>query len=200
MKIECKTIRHGYARIDKNGELLITIPLSKKNDQNFIDELIKKGEQLLKRYNKRTHITPLQKDTILLFGEEIPSKEFYKTYNKKQLSTSNLSPSTKKLLKVILEEYATPILQSYSQKIGIEYKKLTIRKTASKRWSCTHDQKISLNLDLIHLPTKYIKYVIIHECCHLKVKNHSKKFRSLVEYHCPDYQTTKRELRKFIIK
>lgn len=88
MKIECKTIRHGYARIDKNGELLITIPLSKKNDQNFIDELIKKGEQLLKRYNKRTHITPLQKDTILLFGEEIPLEEINKQYRTKEKNPS----------------------------------------------------------------------------------------------------------------
>gem|GEM_PF-2210767 len=30
MHIEYKPIRHGYARIDKEGQLLITIPLSKK--------------------------------------------------------------------------------------------------------------------------------------------------------------------------
>ena len=87
MKIEYKNIRHGYARIDKEGKLLITIPLRKKNDQLFIDELTKKGEQLLQRYNKRTHITPLQKDTILLFGEQVPLENIYKTYQKKQPST-----------------------------------------------------------------------------------------------------------------
>jgi hypothetical protein len=42
MRIEYKPIKNGYARIDKNGELLITIPLRKKNDQLFIDELTKK--------------------------------------------------------------------------------------------------------------------------------------------------------------
>ncbi|HBB04649.1 TPA: hypothetical protein DCZ39_07305 [Patescibacteria group bacterium] len=80
------------------------------------------------------------------------------------------------------------------------YKKLSIRKTNSKRGSCTHDQKFSLNLDLIYLSTKYIKYVIIHEACHLKVKNHSAKFRALVESFCPEYKQTRKELRKFIIK
>jgi hypothetical protein len=105
-----------------------------------------------------------------------------------------------KLLKEILADYATPILDIYSKKIGIDYQKLSIRKTSSKRGSCTHDQKISLNLDLIHLPTKYIKYVIIHEACHMKVKNHSKKFRALVESFLPNYKETKKELRKFIIK
>jgi hypothetical protein len=30
MNITYKPVRHGYARIDKEGKLLITIPLSKK--------------------------------------------------------------------------------------------------------------------------------------------------------------------------
>jgi predicted metal-dependent hydrolase len=34
----------------------------------------------------------------------------------------------------------------------------------------------------------------------LKQKNHSKKFRALVETFCPDYKETKKQLRKFIIK
>lgn len=200
MNILYKNIKNGYARIDKNGELLITIPTRKKNDQTFIDELTKKWEQLLKRYNKHTHIAPIQKDSILLFGEKVPIEEFYKTYNKKQLSATSFMPYAKKILKEILADYATPLFDIYSKKIGINYTKLSFRKTSSKRWSCTHDQKLSLNLDLVHLPTKYIKYVIIHEACHLKQKNHSKKFRDLVETFCPDYKQTKKELRKFVIK
>ncbi len=154
----------------------------------------------MERYNKHTHIAPIQKDSILLFGEEIPSEEFYKTYGKKQPSTFHLSPSTTKLLKIILEEYASPIIETYSKKLGIPHQKLSIRKTKSKWGSCTHDQKLSLNLDLVHLPTKYIKYVIIHEVCHLKIKNHSKKFRALVESFCPEYKQIKKELRKFVIR
>jgi predicted metal-dependent hydrolase len=103
-------------------------------------------------------------------------------------------------LKDILKDYATPIFDMYSKKLWISYKSIIFRKTTSKRGSCTHDQKFSLNLDLIHLPTKYIKYVIIHEVCHLKEKNHSKKFRTLVENFCPKYKETKKELRKFVIK
>ena len=195
MNILYKNIRNGYARIDKNGELLITIPTRKKNDQKFIDELTKKWEQLLKRYNKHTHIDPIQKDSVLLFGEEVPLEEIYKQYPIKKTEKNHT-----KILKEILADYATPIFDEYSKKIGIKYTKLSFRKTSSKRWSCTHDQKLSLNLDLVHLPTKYIKYVIIHECCHLKQKNHSKKFRDLVESFSPDYKETKKQLRKFIIR
>lgn len=202
MQIIYKPIRHGYARIDKEGKLLITIPLSKKWNKTFEEILMFKGQELLKRYNKRTHIAPLQEDSILLFGEQVPLKEFYAQYPqiKTKPSPVYLWPSTTKILKKILEEYATPIFDLYSKRLGIPYKSIIFRKTTSKRGSCTHDQKFSLNLDLIHLPTKYIKYVIIHEACHLQQKNHGKKFRSLVESFCPNYKETKKELRKFVIK
>lgn len=165
--------------------------------------MITKGQQLLKRYNKRTHIESIQEDSIVIFGEQVPLEEFYKQYPPKKPLPKRFNISTFPhfhILKDILREYATPILDLYSKKIGIPYKKLSIRKTISKRGSCTYDQKISLNLDLIHLPTKYIKYVIIHEVCHLKVKNHSKRFREVVESFCPQYKETKKELRKFVIK
>ena len=200
MQIIYKPIRHGYARIDNDGFLLITIPLSKKWS-TFEKMMIIKWEDLLKRYNKRTHINAIQKDHILLFGEQVPLEEFYQQYpQKKKGSTLHSSPFTSKTLKKILEEYSTPILDIYSKKLWIAYKKISFRKTISKRGSCTYDQKISLNLDLIHLPTKFIKYVIIHEACHLKEKNHSKKFRWLVETFCSNYKETKKELKKFVIK
>ncbi len=42
MHIEYKHIRHGYARIDKDGKLLITIPVYKKDDEGFKKILIEK--------------------------------------------------------------------------------------------------------------------------------------------------------------
>ena len=55
------------------------------------------------------------------------------------------------------------------------------------------------NINLIHLPTKYTRYVVVHEVCHLKHKNHSEKFWNEVEKFLPDYKQTKKELRNTII-
>jgi predicted metal-dependent hydrolase len=99
-----------------------------------------------------------------------------------------------------LTEYSAPILQKYSEKLWYKHRRIIIRKTKSKWGSCTHDQNISLNLSLVHLPTKYIRYVIIHEVCHLKIKNHSKRFWALVESFCPDYKNIRKEMRKMILK
>jgi len=201
MEIVYKNIKNWYARIDKDGKLLITLPVRKKGT-DFEKIMIEKWQKLLKRYSKHTHISAIKEESILLFGEEIPLEDFYKQYWKKKEKHSplQLSPFISKLLKEILREYTTPLFDLYSKKLWISYTKLSFRKTSSKRWSCTHDQKISLNLDLIHLPTKYIKYVVIHEACHLKIKNHSKKFRALVESLYPQYKETKKELKKFVIK
>lgn len=194
-------MRNGYARIDNTGELIISIPNKLKNNESFKNALLEKGNQLLARYKKKTHILTSDKESVTLFGESVPITDFLKksTSNVQRLPAGRQG-STFNALKEIFQEYATPILDHYSDKLGIKYKKLTIRKTKSKRWSCTSDQNISLNLNLVHLPTKFIKYVIIHEACHLKVKNHSKKFRALVETFVPDYKIIRKEMTKFIVK
>jgi len=78
--------------------------------------MISKGQELFKRYSKHTHIDPIQKDTVLLFGEQVPVEDFYKQY-KKKISTGNMERVTKSILKDILKDYATPIFDLYSKKL-----------------------------------------------------------------------------------
>lgn len=197
-----KNIRNGYARISDQWTLVISIPNKLKHNEWFKNMLLEKWNQLLSRYKKKTHILTSDKTSVTLFGESVSITDFYKQHNKKtpSLWTIHSTLYINKILKEILQEYVVPILDQYSDKLGIKYRKLIIRKTKSKRWSCTSDQNISLNLNLVHLPTKFIKYVIIHEACHLKIKNHSKKFRALVESFCPDCKIIKKEMRKFVVK
>lgn len=183
-----KHTRHGYVRINTDWSLEITIPTYLKNDEKFKNILIKKGETLLKKYNKRTHIQTHGTDFLMLFGELVPKSELP---HFKILKT---------FLKETLEEYAKPLLDKYSELINHKYHKLIIRITHSKRWSCTSDQHISLNLNLVHLPTQFIKYVVIHEVCHLKHKNHGIHFRELVEKLCPNHKQIRKELKNFVLK
>jgi hypothetical protein len=54
----------------------------------------------------------------MLFGELVPLKEFYKQHPlKKNPAPCSLIPATSKILKKILEEYATPIFDAYSKKL-----------------------------------------------------------------------------------
>jgi len=186
--ITYKSIRNGYVRINPDGSLAITIPKRLKNDEKFKNILIQKWEILLKKYNKRTHIQTHGDDFVMLFGELVPKNELPNVKNMKTY------------LKETLEEYSTSLLDKYSKLIGENYTKLTIRLTHSKWWSCTSDQRISLNLNLVHLPTQFIIYVIIHEVCHLKHKNHGIHFRELVEKLYPNHKQVRKELRNFVLK
>ena len=56
-----------------------------------------------------------------------------------------------------------------------------------RRWgSCTFDNKVIFNYNIIQLPELYSDYIIIHELAHIKVKNHSKDFWGLVEKFLPE--------------
>jgi len=41
---------------------------------------------------------------------------------------------------------------------------------------------------------KALEYVVLHEICHLRYMNHSKKFWAMVEYYMPDYKDAEKEL------
>ena len=62
-------------------------------------------------------------------------------------------------------------------------------KTQKSRWgSCGIHNDINLNWLLILAPPEVMEYVVVHELCHIKERNHSAKFWQLVAAHLPDYQ------------
>jgi hypothetical protein len=64
-----------------------------------------------------------------------------------------------------------------------------------KRWgSILKQKKILLNPRLIHAPKYCIDYVIAHELCHVKYKQHDKKFYDLLENKYPGWQKVKDKL------
>lgn len=60
--------------------------------------------------------------------------------------------------------------------------------------SCSPTGSIHLNPALIRAPRHCIDYVLLHELCHLREHNHSKKFYALLARHDPHWVDTKAEL------
>jgi len=73
--------------------------------------------------------------------------------------------------------------------------KISIRNQKTRWGSCSRNGNISLNYRIVHLPEKLLDYVIVHELCHLKVFNHSRKFWDLVAVAVPDFKETRRKIR-----
>lgn len=79
-------------------------------------------------------------------------------------------------------------------KYKIKNPEFEIRRMKNRWGSCTPNNKIILNPELIKAPGNCIDYVIIHELCHLIYPDHSKDFYHLLSEVCPTWQKLKNKL------
>src|SRR5690606_28631236 len=82
----------------------------------------------------------------------------------------------------------------WNEKYGFIVEQIRIKSMTSCWGSCSSKGNLSFNYKLLFLPERMIDYVIVHELCHLKEFNHSKKFWKLVEQTIPDHKKIKKEL------
>ena len=190
--------RHWYARI-KDWKLVIAIPSILRYNTRFKNQLIAQWQKLAEKHQKLNHIQIQDEDSILIFGERVSKSELNIKITKDQ-SERVYQTKLNNAIKDILLEYITPLVDEFSQKLWFKYSKISVRKAKSKRGSCSWDQKLMFNINLLHLSTKYVRYVVIHEICHLKHKNHSKKFRAEVEWFMPEYKEIRKEMKKMIVE
>ena len=106
---------------------------------------------------------------------------------------------TKKLLDTWYRERTVAIFADRLEKMAqrFNYKKtpvLVIREMQRRWGSCLNREKILLNPKLIHVPKECIDYVVIHELCHVRYKNHDARFWQYLSEKCPKWETLKDRL------
>ena len=81
----------------------------------------------------------------------------------------------------------------------MEVKPLDIKTTKARTlWgSCTGRDVIRLNWRLLLVPAECREYVVVHELAHIRHKNHSREFWSMVETHCPEYKNLRQKLQDY---
>lgn len=81
-----------------------------------------------------------------------------------------------------------PWLGSVSREIGIPFTKTAIRKQKSRWGSCSRIGTISLNAKLLFIDPDLVRYILIHELCHIRELNHSPRFWKLVSAYYKPYK------------
>lgn len=105
-----------------------------------------------------------------------------------------------------VEDYLKKVLLSYSEEKIIGYlaydfnlkmPSIEIKKYKGRWGSCFYkDNKITLNLSLVHLDKRLVDYVIVHELSHFLQANHSALFYQEIEKRMPDYKQRVKELKE----
>jgi predicted metal-dependent hydrolase len=102
--------------------------------------------------------------------------------------------SIERLYEHWLMKAARPIfmnkVKSYSEKLGTaKPEKISIKKLKN-RWGSIgkNGDTINLNVNLLKAHEDIINYIILHELCHLKIKEHSHHFWDLLHKFLPDCQ------------
>ncbi len=83
-----------------------------------------------------------------------------------------------------------------AEKMGITYRRVSIRAQVTRFGSCSATGVLNLNCILALFPDDVVEYVLIHELCHRIEMNHSGAFWTKVEQFCPDWRKKREWLRK----
>ena len=74
-----------------------------------------------------------------------------------------------------------------SKMMGVKPNKVVIKNLKNRWASIAKNNEMNLNVNLVKSPPEIIDYIIIHELCHFKIKEHSHKFWRYVHEFVPDY-------------
>ena len=82
-------------------------------------------------------------------------------------------------------------------RLGLNWTSIGIRDPKTRWGSCSHRGHLSFSWRLILAPTEILRYVVVHELCHLVEHNHSKAFWNTLDAACPTWQQSARWLRAY---
>ncbi|MCK9351542.1 MAG: M48 family metallopeptidase [Candidatus Paceibacterota bacterium] len=92
--------------------------------------------------------------------------------------------------------YIQARLAYWNQFYGFSWNRVTIKNMRSRLGSCSSLRNLNFASKLFSYPPEVIDYVVVHELCHLKEMNHSKRFYDLIAQTIPDWKERKASLKK----
>ncbi len=185
--------------INPNGELEVKYPLFISNCE--VLKLLSNNSQWLNSIKTFSFINGSE---IYLTGECYFIKltkdiKHIETRDKYLLIPENrdIKSSLKQWYRRIAREFLTSLTAEYCSLLEISYNKIYIKAQKSLWGSCSSKKNINYNWKIILVPENLIRYLVIHEVCHLIEMNHSTRFWHLVCSLDKNYKIHQKELQKY---
>ena len=200
-----KAIFSNFAILVENGEVVVKAPwyFSKQR----IQEAIKQNKEwIMQKLNKLEKINMYK--TTKIFGVNYAVKVVFSNIKTPELNLNNhhieiklpnklANKNNKKIIEVIInkmyQELAEKHLENVFEEIRVEtglapenyFVKSNQKEIAKFDFE---NRNIYVNSKIMELEESCIKYIIIHELCHLKYKTHAKGFYKLLKTYFPNYE------------
>lgn len=201
-----KTNNRGLYISVENGEVSVCAPwyITKEKIQEAV---LSKRAWIIKKLEEYEEKNNLNLRPIQIFGITYSLKVVYKNINVIECDLDNnvvkinLPKKYKKIdnetmTDILIDKLYTKIAENEIENImektrlmvGFapeDYKIVEMNGILAK---CTEDKKILINPIIVKYQKEIIEYIILHEFCHLKYKNHTKSFYNMLEKYMPDYK------------
>jgi hypothetical protein len=141
-------------------------------------------------------------------GVEVNEKEIlnrYRNWIAKRIERLNEMKKIAESLEIYKQDNLYNLVEIFIDEISkilkVKPEKILFRKM-KKRWgSCNCRKKILIfNKNLEYLPEELINHIVIHEMCHLIVRNHNKEFWALVSKLDPNFKEKRKMLAGYIMR
>jgi hypothetical protein len=98
--------------------------------------------------------------------------------------------------RIAARELVSALAEEEAKRLGVVYRRIRIGGQRTLWGSCSPIGTLSFNWRLVLAPTEVLDYVVVHELCHLRVPNHSRRFWTLVEARRPNWREQRDWLRE----
>jgi predicted metal-dependent hydrolase len=207
-------LKNSYIQVDRDGVLVKTnTTVSQEEIEAYV---IKKSPWILRHlhaYKTKTQAGEIRTGSRLYYlgksyyvqrikegrrGVEVVfvhSKFLIRT--PENVTQAALHQAIESFYKSKAAEKIIPLAKKWAEVMQVTPSHISFRK-ADKRWgSCSPTNRLSFNYHLVKLPISLIEYVVVHELAHIRHKNHSAEFWSLVENFMPDYREKEERIKGF---
>ncbi|CCY99615.1 zinc metalloprotease [Clostridium sp. CAG:793] len=211
-------IKNIYITIE-NGEVVIKAPWY--TTRNQIQEVVESKRDWIMKKLEEYNVSPRKAkeyedgEKFQILGESYYLNIYYKDINNAILNVENekieiilplsyaeednteqIKKMIDKMYYMIAEKEVESAMEKTRKMVGLAPEEYKIKKIKYAWGTCSSRKVITINQNLMMYSRKAIEYVVLHEICHLKYMNHSKKFWEMVESYMPDYKEAEKELKK----
>ena len=200
----------------QNGEVVINAPWYTTSSQ--IQRVVEEKKQWILNKIKEYELSCETKkaytkiETVKVLGNDYDLEVQYKMIKTPSLSFENdkiqvvLPNQFKKmekeeivsiLMNKMYEKIAEKEIENAMEKtrllLDIAPEDYEIKRMENRVAKCI-EGKITINPDIVMYSKDIIEYIVLHEFCHLKYKNHTKSFYNMLKTYMPNYEEKAKEL------